>query len=149
MKFFNDLGKMVANASQKTVQKTKEISEIARINSMISQNENLLDDVYRRIGKLYVSLHTDDCEKIFAELVMKAAELKQKDVEYHSQIQRIKGFRRCVNCGADVPRDFAFCNFCGTAMPPTEVKRDSEDPDDDPEMFDYEDDDDDDDDYDD
>lgn len=36
MGFFDDLGKKVTDAGQKTMQKAQEMSELARINSLIS-----------------------------------------------------------------------------------------------------------------
>ena len=60
MGLFDNFSRKVTDAGQKTVQKTKELSEIARINSLINQEENKINNTYYQIGKLYVSIHGRD-----------------------------------------------------------------------------------------
>ena len=44
MAFFDELGKKVSEAGQKTLQKTKELSDTARLNSMLSDEERRIDN---------------------------------------------------------------------------------------------------------
>lgn len=53
MGFFEDIGKKVADAGQKTVQKTKEMSDILRLESLVTKEENKLEQIYSQIGKMY------------------------------------------------------------------------------------------------
>lgn len=126
MGFFDDLGKRVTDAGQKTVQKTREMSEIARINSLISQSENKMNTTYYQIGKLYVSMHGNEGEKEFAGMVAIIEELSQQITAYREQIQDIKGIQHCEKCGAEVPRGVAFCSSCGATMPKVEKQVNSE-----------------------
>ena len=87
MGFFDDLGKKVTDAGQKAMQKTQEMSEIVRVNSLISQNENKINNAYVQIGKLFVSTYGNECEPEFAEMVATVAELEQQIAEYKKQIQ--------------------------------------------------------------
>lgn len=121
MGFFDDLGKKMTNAGQRAVQKTQEMSEVARINSLISQNENTINGIYYQIGKMYVNLHPNDAEGEFAEMVKHAIALAQQNEEYRNRIQDLRGMQRCPRCGAEVSKEFAFCNFCGAPMPVNEV----------------------------
>lgn len=127
MGFFSELGKKVTDAGQKTVQKTKEISEVAHVNSLISQNENKINNAYFQIGKLYVSIHGNDGEEEFEGLVSMIAELEQQIVIYRKQIQDIKGIQHCEKCGAEVPKGVAFCSSCGNAMPKVEMQENFDD----------------------
>lgn len=127
MGFFDDLGKKVSDAGQKTVQKTKEMSEIAHVNSLISQNENKLNNMYYQIGKLYVSIHGNDHEEEFSGMVSAVAELEQQIVTYRKQIQKIRGIRHCEKCGAEVPVGVAFCSSCGAAMLKSEQQENTDD----------------------
>lgn len=120
MGFFDDLGKRVTGAGQKTVQKTREISEVARINSLISQNEAKINNLYYQIGKLYVSVHGNDCEDEFRGMVESVAELEQQISTFKDQIQDVKGVQRCEKCGAEVQRGVAYCSACGAALPKVE-----------------------------
>ena len=36
------------------------------------------------------------------------------------RIQDVKGMQRCPRCGAEISKEFAFCNFCGAAIPVNE-----------------------------
>ncbi len=120
MGFFDNLGKKVTDAGQKTIQKTHELSEVARINSLISQNESKINNLYYQIGKLFVSIHGSDCGEEFSGMVSAVAELEQQSMEYRRLIQDIRGVRRCEQCGAEVSRESAFCSSCGAAMPKSE-----------------------------
>lgn len=117
MGFFDDFGKRVSDAGQKAVQKTQEMSEVARINSLISQNENKINNVYYQIGKIFISIYGDDCKEEFAGMVAMAAELEQQNITYKQQIQDIRGIQHCEKCGAEVPKGGAFCSSCGAVMP--------------------------------
>jgi hypothetical protein len=122
MGFLDNFGKKVADAGQKTMQKTKEMSDIVRINSMITQSENKIKDVYYQIGKLYVSIHQNDCEEEFLEMVSTVVELEQNVRECREQIQELKGIRHCEICGAQMPKDSTFCSSCGSSVFESEEK---------------------------
>lgn len=121
MPFFDDLSKKITQVGQSAVQKTKDMADLAKINSAISAEEGSLDNLYYRIGKLYVERHPDTSEKEFAEIIAMIRETEQKIAEYRQQAQDIKGVKRCEKCGAEVPAGAAFCNACGTPMPKQSV----------------------------
>lgn len=117
MAFFDDLGKKLSQAGQSTIQKTKEMADVARINSMISDEEKKINNNYLEIGKLYVSLHSSDCESQFSGMIHSIMESEEKIKEYRQQIQDVKGVKKCEKCGAEVPLNSTFCNACGAEMP--------------------------------
>lgn len=117
MGFFDDLGKKVTDAGQKTLQKTKEMSETVRINSLISEEEKKINNNYTQIGILFVDKYEKKCDEQFQKIVENIFESKQKICQYQTQIQNIKGVQRCDKCGAEVQRGSAFCNTCGAEMP--------------------------------
>lgn len=120
MGFFDDLGKKVTDASQKAMQKTQEMSEMARLNSLISQNENKIKNAYGQIGQLFVELCRDDYKPEFEELMATVTGLEQENAAYRKQLQDMKGVQRCEQCGAEVPRGAAFCNSCGAPIAQTD-----------------------------
>ncbi len=117
MAFFDDLGKKLSQAGQTAVQKTKEMTDIARINGAISDEEKKVNNNYFQIGKLYVAMHTTDYENDFAGMIAAIKESETKIRDYRQQIQDIKGVVRCEKCGAEVANNVAFCSSCGSPMP--------------------------------
>ncbi len=127
MGFFDDLGKKVTDAGQKAMQKTQEMSEMARLNSLISQNENKLNSAYCQIGQLFAELYRDDHRPEFAELMTTVIGLEQENDTYKKQLQDMKGIQRCEQCGAEVPKGAAFCNSCGASVSQTDKQETVED----------------------
>lgn len=121
MAFFDDLGKKISQAGQTAVQKTKEMTEIARINGLISDEEKKMTNNYYQIGKLYVAMHQHDFESDFAGMIAAISESETKIRDYKQQIQDIKGVICCEKCGAEVAKGIAFCSSCGAAMPKVET----------------------------
>ena len=117
MALFESITKKAADASSKALQKTKEISEVARLNAMISEAEKAISSTYLQIGKLYATIHTQDCEPEFMGMIGAIVDSDRKIQEYKRRIQDIKGVQRCEKCGAEIPRGVAFCSSCGSPMP--------------------------------
>ena len=127
MGFFDDIGKKVSDAGQKTLQKTKEGSETVKMNSLIAEEEKRIAEMYSQIGNLYVSKYGEDCEEDFSALVKAVLESRKKIQEYQNEIQDIKGVKKCEKCGSDVRQGAAFCTVCGEPMAKTkEPKNEAE-----------------------
>lgn len=117
MAFFDDLGKKITQAGQSAVQKTKEVADIARLNSAIYDEEKRIDSNYLEIGKLYVAMRDAEQEADFDRLVAAIHESEGKIRDLKHQIKDIKGVGVCEKCGAEVPANAAFCSACGAPMP--------------------------------
>ncbi len=126
MGFLDDLGRKVTDAGQKTMQKTRGMSEVARINSLVSREETEVNNLYYQIGKLYVNIHGKDGEEDFVGMVTAVEELERQIFDYKKQIQEIRGIQHCEKCGAEVPKGVAFCSSCGAAMPQVEKQENLE-----------------------
>lgn len=133
MGFFEDLGKKVADAGQKTVQKTKEMSDVTRLELLTKKEEGKLNQLYTQIGRLYVELHSDDFEEAFAERIGQVKDAGETIQNYRQQIEEIKNSgdkkeeeaeagRRCPDCGAPIPDGRRFCTSCGKPVPQEEEK---------------------------
>ena len=117
MGFLDSLSRKVSEAGQKTIEKTKEIADITRLNTMISEEQRVISTTYQKVGKAYVELHRDDPEEAFADMICAIITAEEKVQEYERRIQDIKGMQRCEKCGASVPSGAAFCSSCGATMP--------------------------------
>ena len=116
MAFFDEIGKKLSQTGQMAVQKTKEMADIAKLNSNISDEEKKISNAYFQIGQLYVSLHNDDFESDFEMLIAQLKESQNSVEVLKKQIQDVKGVKRCTTCGAEIPNNATFCSSCGTAV---------------------------------
>lgn len=117
MAFWDNLGQKASDTTTKAMQKAKEMADIAKLNSMISEEETKINNSYYQVGKLYVTMHPHDHEEEFAGMISSLAEAEEKIKNYRQQIQDIKGVQRCEKCGAEVANGSAFCSSCGATMP--------------------------------
>lgn len=128
MAFFDELSKKISQAGQTAVQKGKELADIAKLNSAVSDEEKRIDDNYREIGKLYTSLHGENPDVDFAAMIAAIHESESKILEYKQQIKDIKGVVCCEKCGAEVSSNAAFCSTCGAPMPVVKPVETQEEP---------------------
>lgn len=116
MGFLDNFSKKVSDIGQKAIQKTGELSEIARINSQISTNEEKINNTYFQIGKLFVSTYGENCSGEFSDMISAITDLEKQNEDLKKKIQKIRKIQHCTNCGAEVPEGVAFCSICGTKI---------------------------------
>ena len=116
MAFFDEIGKKLSQTGQMAFQKTKEMADIAKLNSNITEEEKKISNMYYQIGQLYVSLHEIDFDPDFEVLITQLKESSAKIEDLKKQIQDVKGVKRCTNCGAEIPNNSTFCSSCGAAV---------------------------------
>lgn len=100
MAFFDNFTKMVSEAGQKTVQKTKEFADTAKLNSQISDEERNIQNLYNQIGRMYVEKYRENPDEDFSSLISSIKASEEKIRDYRKQIQDIKGIQKCLKCGA-------------------------------------------------
>lgn len=117
MALFDNLSRKASEISARAIQKTKEISDITRLNAQISEEEKRQNNCYYQLGKQYYSIHSTDGEDVFKPLISSITESEKKLSEMKKQVQDLKGVQRCEKCGAEVEKGAAFCSSCGSPMP--------------------------------
>ena len=120
MAFFEDFGKKISQAGHSAMQKGKELADITKLNISVSDEERKLDEVYKKIGKLFVEKVGDRSEGEFLPLVTEVREGQKKIADLKQQIKDIKGISICPKCNAELPADAIFCNVCGEKLPEKE-----------------------------
>lgn len=122
MAFWDNFEKKATDATANVVSKVKGVSDITRLNSMVSEEENRIREIYFKIGQTYVALHGRDNEAGFADLLnaLKASQLKVEQCK--QEIMDIRGVQKCERCGAEVAAGAAFCMTCGAQIPKIQPK---------------------------
>lgn len=116
MAFFDELGKKISETGQGVVQKTKGTAETMKLNSLISDEEKTMENLYTEMGKTYFRLHADSSEPLFAGLIAGIKQSQAKIEQYSEQVKKLKGIVRCPSCGGEVPYGAPFCSSCGAGM---------------------------------
>lgn len=127
---FDKIGKTITEASQAVGEKTKFVTDIAKLNCRISTLEHSLLQSYAELGKEYFANNKDNPAENVAELVNEIKAAIETIAEMKAQLLSIKGVVACQECGAENSIDNNFCGKCGAKLekpePPVEEKADEE-----------------------
>lgn len=119
MAFFDEVGKKLSQASQDAIQKTKEMADITKYNTAISNEEKVVNDLYFQLGKAYYETCEDRNNAYVAYFeAINTSLTKINDMK--KMIQTLKSVVPCPGCGAEMKREAIFCNICGCEMPKTQ-----------------------------
>ena len=115
MDIISKIGKTITNKTQDVVQGTKDLVEVARINSLIAEERRKIEGLYSQLGKSYYEQSLSGAADFAAlnDLCREITDANQRIAEYNEQILQIKGVRQCPFCGAEVSSGAAFCSACG------------------------------------
>ena len=113
MAIFGEIGKKISQTTQSAVKGTKDLADIARLNSQISDEQKLLNSFFMQIGKRFYELYHDSAEENFSSLCASITETMGKITNLRDEIQKIKGIKKCPGCGGEIPITTTFCGTCG------------------------------------
>lgn len=116
MAFFEQIGKRLTDAGQNVAQQTKDLADVTKLNSAISEKEKKISQLFLVIGQSYYEGHKNDDSAEELEKIAEINTLYAEILESREKIKHIKGVVKCENCGADVPLGASFCNACGTKV---------------------------------
>lgn len=117
MAFFEKIGKKLSDAGQGVSQQAKNLSEISRLNGVISESEKKAEELYRTIGAAYYEAHKGEIAGEQGDLIAELDGLMSEIRRAEEKILAIKGIGHCPECGAEVTAEAAFCSACGARLP--------------------------------
>lgn len=113
MAFINHVRGRLTQAGQSTVQKAKDLSELAKLNNTISNSEKQISDLYGRVGyEVYCAYRNNPLPEV-ADMLKQITDLHQVIENCKAQIKAINSADTCPQCGAKVSKEMAFCSGCG------------------------------------
>lgn len=115
MEFFDKLSESLVTAGRDISQKTKDLSETAKLKLDIKSKEDFLEKQYAELGRLFYNEHKDDATLPY-EQFSEIAETITSIAELKSSLMDIKGAKLCPKCGAQMPEDAGFCSKCGEKL---------------------------------
>ena len=108
-----DIGKKISQAGQNVLRGTKDLADTTKMNSIVTEEQRKLGNVFMQIGHRYYERHVNDPDEELADLCAGVTASLEKIASLREEISRIKGVRKCPQCGAEVSVTFVFCGACG------------------------------------
>lgn len=123
MAIYNGIDKKISKIKNDAVQKTKDVSEMVRVTSMLKSEEEKQEGLFSDIGRVCFSKNAlkddEDLQCLYAEL----SESQMKIKEYKEKINILRGTITCPKCGQNVSSAQAFCSYCGEKLISEEDKK--------------------------
>lgn len=104
----------ITKATQDVVRGAKDLTDTARQNSLIADEQKQISNLYAQIGKLYHETHEPNSETPLGNLCLAVNASNERIAKYNEEIRKIRGTKRCPSCAADIPIASTFCGICGT-----------------------------------
>lgn len=120
MAFFDNAKKNYQQVSQNALQKTKDISEVVKLNNNISANEDKIRELFHKLGyECYRAYKagTEAASQQFLDEIDSLYQLINADKE---RINEINAANKCPSCGAKISKKDIFCVNCGTKLNKTD-----------------------------
>lgn len=112
MDFFDMLGKTLVSAGKDVAEKTKEITDVAKVKLDIKVKEDYIQRLYAEIGKSYFEQHQFDEHTEFSQIRFIKETMDEIDA-LKADLMDIKGTKKCSQCETQLPLDAEFCTKCG------------------------------------
>lgn len=133
------IGKTVSDAGSNVARQTKNMTETARLNAAIANDERAINQLYQEIGQSYYQEFVGS-EALYQDKLEQITELKKGIEEKKEQIQLMKSESAvktepvavsapaatseavstsrafCPQCGQPVSEGAKFCTYCGAKM---------------------------------
>lgn len=122
MSLFDKIGSKITEAGQGVQEQAKQITEITKINSLISSNERDISNLYMELGKEYFNSINGKPQDIGVPFVKKINQLSQDVKELRETLSDLKGIVFCNKCNAESPLSANCCSQCGTPLTKPEPK---------------------------
>ncbi len=114
---FTELGESISSKSRNVVQKAKDATGIAGLNSRIHAIDEQLCAQFEQLGRAFFAAKGGPATEEMAALTAQIAELLDEQATIRAQINSIRGVVCCTNCGRELPVGSGFCPDCGTKTP--------------------------------
>ncbi|MGX8706288.1 MAG: zinc ribbon domain-containing protein [bacterium] len=130
MDFFNDLGKRFSSVAKTVTEKTRDSVEVSRLAGDLRAQKNALEQLYAELGKVCYALRMgeDVDPKLAEQLAESIRRTRERIEELTAQRDALRDVKRCLSCGAVMPKNAKFCSNCGKRLPEDSPQLDADNP---------------------
>lgn len=113
MAFFDKLGESISSKGKDVAKKAKELAEISGLNGKISTQEEIIRQSYLDLGKEFYEKYKNVPENEFGAKcdIITVAYVEIEEIK--NEINKIKNYKICPSCSAELTADAVFCSKCG------------------------------------
>lgn len=118
MSLFNTIKRSAVDVANKTVKKTGELTNIAKLTMNIKNAESKLSDTFETIGHLFYEAQRsgEDHTEEIASCVMKADKYETEIAGLKKELAALRNVAICPVCGSEIKNDSSFCSYCGAKI---------------------------------
>ena len=113
MNFLNNVSQKISQLSQTTVQKTKDMTDIAQLKKDIAETDKEIHELFDILGQRYYELFGSCPTPELADTCNAIRDLCVKLNGLQSEIDAIKSTVYCPSCRTKITDDSVFCTNCG------------------------------------
>lgn len=122
MEFINKVAQTVSKTYHVTAQQTEKLAKKMKLNAILDENQEKIEDLYQEIGKIVYQKHvldTDDQDKIVyieEELMNECSKidsLADEIADTRKELLKLREKKQCQTCQEEVLLDAKFCPYCG------------------------------------
>ena len=114
--FFEGIGRKFSQTGQDAVKKTKDLAEISRINSQMTEEEKKLNKLYMKLGQLYYQMNKETADAVYLDIFQAIGGCLQTMDRYQVMVDEIRGIKKCSRCQTEVALSSMFCPTCGNKL---------------------------------
>jgi ribosomal protein L40E len=116
MDFFNAIGDAITSAASELGEKTKEVTDSAKLQFEMKAKEDLKKEAFIEIGRKFYEGNKDAIPEDMVDLFNKVDEADARINAIKEELSNIKGETVCPKCEARVAVGASFCPKCGTKL---------------------------------
>lgn len=113
MAFLDDIDKKLTAFGQEAIQKTKKMSDHARISMTIRNLEEQKRSRFEELGSIYYNVYKENRTALTDEASGIADQIYELDIQIRKQKEQLMEEEFCPGCGSSIPLHSVFCNKCG------------------------------------
>lgn len=116
MAFLDEIDKKLTMLGQGAIQKTKEVSDTAKLTAAIKNLENQKKECLAELGTYFVLNYRELANEQENILISKIDSFSTEIAQYQEQLSKLKRIIYCPQCNAEIPMNSLFCNVCGVKI---------------------------------
>lgn len=116
MALLDNLEKTFGKVANVTVQKSKEVTQLAKLNTKLAGINRELDEMFASLGRAVYQARKDQPDSPYAQLFARIADKQAQAQALQGQLNEIRDVKVCTQCGTANPKESQFCSKCGASL---------------------------------